>query len=98
MMQHMNLWQKARQVWLVVRFELMPALRGQTVEQAAATQTWAALAPTDQLVSGSYLNGNLGHELGKPDTPTALAQDDAHAKRVYDFASSFFKLDASAAS
>lgn len=77
-----------RQIWLVIRWELRSALAGQTIGEAAATQTWAAVAPVESLraISGAYLNGNAGRELGSPDTPSELAQDDALAAKVVEVA------------
>lgn len=98
MMQHMTARLVLRQLWLVVQHELGGVLRGQSVEQIAACQTYAAIAPVADLaeISGGYLNGNdnprvartacewddLKATLGKPATPTALAQSDELAAEV----------------
>lgn len=91
MLQHMGFMAILRQVWLVLRWERSSFLALQSIEQAAALQTWAALAPCHLLVTGAYLNGNAGRVLGDPDTPSALAQKEDLAERALKFAEEFFR-------
>jgi len=88
MLQHMGWRDVLRQVWLVLKWERSAVLAGMSVGEVAATQTWAAVAPVEELrkISGAYLNGNRGRALGAPDTPSALGQDDTLAAQVIEVA------------
>jgi len=94
-MRHFSVYNKLRQIGIVLWWETKATFSFQSVTSCAVTQTWAALMPAANLmpISGSYLNGNLGRELGAPDIPTSLGQDDNLAKHVYDFALAYFSIN-----
>uniref|UniRef100_A0A7S0A010 Protochlorophyllide reductase n=1 Tax=Pyrodinium bahamense TaxID=73915 RepID=A0A7S0A010_9DINO len=94
MMQHMSMQDAIRQVCLMLIWELAPVLAGMKISEGARTQTWAAVVPTEEItdISGAYLNGNPGQELGKPDTPSHLAQNDELARRIVVFAESLLSI------
>ena len=87
-----------RQVALVLRWELRGVLKGQRLEHVAACQTWAAVAPVEQVraMSGGYLNGNRNPnvpagatwdqigDLGRVELPSPLAQSDDLAEEVFE--------------
>lgn len=93
MLQHMSLWAKMKQVYLFLAWELRPWNRLRPVEWAARTQTWAAVAPVDDIraVTGLYFSGNTDCTLGVPVEPTDLAKRDDLAASVYAFADQYFK-------
>ena len=107
MLQHMTVRLVLRQLWLVVQNELGGVLRAQSVDQIAACQTYAAIAPVDDIaaISGAYLNGNdnpripqpvcdwnvLKATLGRPDTPTDLAQSDELAAEILAYTKEYCK-------
>ena len=90
MLQHMGWWAVLRQVWLVLTWERESLMAGQSIPQVAATQTWAAVVPVGNLVTGSYLNGNADQTLGAPNTASVLGQSDELAEKVYTFAEQYF--------
>lgn len=93
MLQHMTPKDKVRQVYLFLAWELRPWNRLKSVEWAARTQTWAAVAPIDTMrsVTGQYFSGNTDSTLGAPVEPTDLAKRDDLASAVYDFADKYFE-------
>eukprot|EP00438_Fugacium_kawagutii_P019147 Skav209215 [mRNA] locus=scaffold1751:89812:90705:- [translate_table: standard] len=92
MLRHMGWLAILRQVWLVLQWERSSFLALQSISQAAAIQTWAAVEPASQLaaITGAYLNGNADKILGAPDTPSVLAQRDDLAEKVFTFAEHYF--------
>jgi NAD(P)-dependent dehydrogenase (short-subunit alcohol dehydrogenase family) len=98
MLQHMTTRLVLRQVALVLRWELRGILKGQRLEHVAACQTWAAVAPVEQVraMSGGYLNGNRNPnvpagatwdqigDLGRVELPSPLAQSDDLAEEVFE--------------
>jgi len=93
MLQHMSLWSKIKQLWLIAMWEGKSALAGQNVGQVAKTQTWAAVAPSEIIacLSGLYLNGNAGYSLGVPMQVSELAGNNKYAEAAFAFAERYFK-------
>lgn len=89
MMRHMSFLNVLRQLHLVMKWERKSALAGQTIGEAAATQTWAAVADLQDVssASGKYLNGNKGRaEFPSVDDESLLAKDEVLIEKVAAFA------------
>ena len=106
MVRHMTLGLVLRQVALVLWWELAGLLKFHSLEQVAACQTWAAVAPVEEVraVNGAYLNGNGNPNLngvepsweaigalGKRQVPSQLAQSDALAEEVFECVAGLLK-------
>merc|ERR1711977_620091 len=92
MLQHMRNRDKIRQVYLVLAWELRPWNRLKGTEWAARTQTWAAVAPVEDIspMTGKYFSGNTDSTLGVPVEPSDLAKRDDLALKVYEYANQYF--------